>query len=840
MSLEFTFVCPLPNGLHARPASHLAGVANEFVSAGTLTNMRSGSLANLKSVLSIIAADVRQGDECSVRVTGADEDAACARLRQFISHQLPALDQPLPAVSSNGRRSALPRLLQAAGDDCHFGVAVSHGMGHGEVVIVEGIALPRELKDERATDPIREQQRLQKATAAVRARIEAMMSGHQSSTETAVLDAHLAILSDVSLAEKLAERIASGRSAGQAIIDANEFFVGILRRAQSLYTRERVGDVQDICRELLEETYGSRLYPAAVKLTAPSVVVAESLTPQQFLALDRQFLQGLVLANAGHTSHTVILARSFGIPTVVGVADAHLVFSPGKEVMVDANHELVVAHWTPALRRFYQREWKTLQRRQSALARHTSAPAVTTDGRRLEVAANVSSSEELSPAFEQGAEGIGLFRTEMLFVGRDNAPSEDEQFETYASAVRVAAGRPIIIRTFDVGGDKTVPYLDLPQEGNPFLGYRGVRVYPAHQELLRSQLRAILRASAAGPVQIMVPMVSSLAEVLWFKAQVAEVQSDLEARAFAFDAAVPIGIMIEVPVVGFILDSLCREVDFFSIGTNDLSQYFLAADRDSDQVAHLACVRHPGFLRFLKQIVDVVHKAGKWVGMCGEMAGDVHQMPLLLGLGLDEISVAASEIPALKQRISRLSMSDCVQLLSHAMTRQQTDEVDALLLSEQPSEPALPLLDEELVVLNSESASKEEAIAEIVDALYIAGRTENRQQVEEAVWTREAVYSTGLGYGFAIPHCKTDAVAADSIGILKLQRPIEWGALDGKPVSIVILLAIRESNPNSRHMQILSQLARKLMSEGFRDQFQRIENPKAMLTFLSQELDITS
>ncbi len=410
------------------------------------------------------------------------------------------------------------------------------------------------------------------------------------------------------------------------------------------------------------------------------------------------------------------------------------------------------------------------------------APAITADDHRLEVAANVSSSEELGPAFEQGAEGIGLFRTEMLFVGRDNAPAEDEQFDIYTSAVRAAGGRPVIIRTFDLGGDKTVPYLDLPQESNPFLGYRGVRIYPARPELLRTQLRAILRASAAGRVQIMVPMVLSLAEALWFKAQVAEVQSDLKSRGIAFDAAVPIGIMIEVPVVGFIIGSLCREVDFFSIGTNDLSQYFLAADRDSDKVAHLACVRHPGFLLFLKQIVDHVHQAGKWVGMCGEMAGDIHQLPLLLGLGLDEISVAASEIPALKERVSRLSMSDCVQLLSRAMACRQTEDVDALLVREQPPEPTLPLLDEELVLLHSESATKEEAIADIIDTLYIAGRThiDDRQQVEASAWAREAVYSTGLGYGFAIPHCKTDAVAADSIGILKLDHPIEWTALDGK------------------------------------------------------------
>jgi len=545
-----------------------------------------------------------------------------------------------------------------------------------------------------------------------------------------------------------------------------------------------------------------------------------------------------VLEYAGTTSHTVILARSLGVPTVAGVKNARLVLSPGQRVVVDANRGFVIPQWTPAVARFYEGELQTLQQRQAILARYRSVPAITADGRKIEVGANVSSAEELTPAFEKGAEGIGLFRTEMLFVARENAPSEEEQFEVYARAARAASGRQVIIRTLDIGGDKPLPYLKVPQESNPFLGYRGVRIYAEHEELVRAQLRAILRASAFGRIKMMVPMVSMLGEMLWVKAVLARVQEELKSEHIVFNPATPIGMMIEVPSAAAILDQLCKEVDFFSIGTNDLSQYFFAVDRGNPKVASLSSVRHPGFLRLLKQIVDDVHAGGKWVGMCGEMAADIRKLPLLLGMGLDEMSLPASQIAALKRKISRLAADDCKQLLSRAISSRKVEEVEELLERYQPSEAAHPLLYDRLVIFGSESESKDEAIRELVDALYVAERTEERQRLEEALWAREAVYSTGLGFGFAIPHCKSDAVTADSIGILKLARPIEWGSLDGKPVSVVILLAVRESQANSRHMQVLSKLARKLMNEEFREQLMRIAEVKALLAYVAKELEI--
>ncbi|HEY3028403.1 MAG TPA: phosphoenolpyruvate--protein phosphotransferase [Pyrinomonadaceae bacterium] len=838
-ALEFTFVCPLANGFHARPASNMAAVANRFVADCSLMNLRSGSVANGKSVLSLIAADIRKGDECQFRVSGMDDKEACAALRRFVEHDLPACDEPLTEIATDRCSGMLPRALKLAGVNCYFGLSLSRGIGQGKVLVAGDLVAPRESSTETAAESWREQEQVDGAIAAVRARIEAMLLMRVSTTESAVLKAHLAMLGDITLKEKLSELIAQGLPADRAVEEAGQFFSECLRQSESLYIRERALDIQDLCLQLAEEINGTQFRPAALELSEPSVVVADILTPQQLLGFERRWLTALVLESAAATSHTIILASSLDIPTLVAVKDASLILLSGQEVIVDANRGLVVAELTPPVRRFYARELNTLRRRLSALERHSLGPAITADGRRLEVAANVSSAEELIPAFERGADAIGLFRTEFLYVGRETAPSEEEQVAVYLRAARHAAGRSVIIRTFDIGGDKPAPYLKLPRETNPFLGYRGVRIYPEHQDLIRTQLRSILRASAYGRLQMLIPMVSSIEEVLSFKQWVAEVQDELKGQQIDFDAAMPIGIMIEVPSVAFILAELCAEVDFFSIGTNDLCQYFLAMDRDNARVAKLSSVGHPGFVRFLKQIVDRVHEAGKWVGMCGEMAGDIRQLPLLVGLGLDEISVTASRIPALKQKITRLSATACEQFLSRTIDCRQVEQPDNVLERSQPTEAELPLLDLELVILNDESESKEEVIRQIIDALYVAGRTEDRELLEDAVHAREATYSTGVGYGFAIPHCKTSAVSCDSIGILKLRRPVEWDSLDGQPVQVVILMALRESaTAANKHMQVFARLARKLMDKEFRDQLLVAQDANTVLTHVARELGL--
>jgi len=836
MAPEFTFVCPLPNGFHARPASHLANVANDFISESVLTNLRNGSVANIKSVLSIIAADIRWNDECSVRVHGSDEQVASSALRRFVGKDLPAFDEPLTNVLPDPTTGRLPRSLRSAGLKAYFGLPVSRGIARGRAVVLRTIEIQSEPLGRNGLEPIRESERVKQSVAATLSRIRGKLQGHVSGIEAGILQAHLAILGDVSFMNKLLERVEQGHSAARAVMDAGEFFSDLLRKSENPYTRERALDIQDICLELLEDVQGPRS-SSSVELKEPSTIIAENLTPQQLLALDRKWISALVLESAGTTSHTVILARSLGIPTLVGAKNIGEL-APGQDVLVDANRGFLLPESTDVVRRFYEREAKTLERRRAALASYAMRPAVTSDGRVLEVAANVSSAEELTTVFQNGADGIGLFRTEMLFLGREAAPSEEEQFQVYVEAVRAANGKPLILRTIDVGGDKPLPYLNLPQERNPFLGYRGVRMYPEHQELPEAQLRAILRASAFGAIQLMVPMVSAVDEILWIKARIAQVQEDLSSRSISFDRSMRVGMMIEVPSVAFILDQLGRELDFFSIGTNDLSQYFLAVDRDNSRVAGLSNAKHPGFLSFLRQIVAGVHKHRKWIGMCGDMAADLRNLPLLVGLGLDEISVPATEIPIVKERIARLTVPDCQKLLFEATRCQSVSAVESFL-DRESNEASRSLLDRELVLLDGEIDSKEEAIRDIVDALYVQGRTDEPDRLEEAIWTRESIYSTGLGHGFAIPHCKTEVVNASSIGILKLPRPIDWGALDGEPVEFVILLAAREPDSNGAHLRVFSKLARSLMNEEFREQLLEAQDREAVLSQLNQQFEGT-
>ena len=838
-ALQLAFICPLASGVHARPASHLAEVANQFASECTVTNLRNGLVAKGKSVLGLIAADIRHGDHCILRVSGPDERTASATLHRFIEETLPRCDVPLAGIAEANRISLPPRALRAMNVDCIPGVPVSKGIGVGRVAVLRRMALPEKGAGESPTDRQRELDRVQEAVAAVRHRIGEKLKYSITPAGAAVLQADLAIAGDVVLIEKLREQILSGKSAAQAVVETGEFFIALLGHSENEYIRQRSADIEEICLQLLEEL-GAAAPEAALELAEDTVLVAETLGPQQLLEMDRRWLKALVLEHSATATHAAILARSLGIPTLVGVRTARLVLTPGCEVVVDANHGIVVPRVNAAVLRFYEREQRTVERRREARSRAAGQSASTSDGKRLEVGANASSGEEMAMAFENGADGIGLFRTEMLFLGREQAPSEEEQYAIYSQAARAARSRSVVIRTFDIGGDKRVGYLNLAREENPFLGYRGARIYGEHRDLLQSQLRAILRASVEGGIQIMAPMISSIEEVLEFKSAVAQAKHDLTRKGTPFRTDIKIGIMIEVPSLGFVLDQLCTEVDFFSIGTNDLSQYFFAADRSNPRVATLFPVRHPAFLRFLRQMVEPIHRAGKWVGMCGEMAADTLNLPVLLGLGLDEISVPAAEVSPLKQAISKLTAAECAIVLDHALACATAADVDHLLTAQPFHNAHRPLLSDDLVQLDGTSQNKEEVIREMVDALYISGRTDDRHLLEEAVWARETMGSTGLGYGFAVPHCKSDAVTANSICVLRLPQPINWDGDRSERVNMVVLLALRDSDVANTHMQIFSMLARKLMNEDFRQHLLKVETAADVTDYLSGQLGIPS
>jgi multiphosphoryl transfer protein len=810
---EFRFRCPLAAGLHARPASRLAEVANEFRCETTLRNLRNYALANLKSVLSIIAAEVRHEDECALHVRGDDEDAAFATLQRFIETELPRCDEPLVQPVAASR--SLPRALRDAGVRAIFGTPASPGLGRGRIVRLGGLTIPALVRSEAPQSKETEQARVDNAIAAVRVALEGRLARRANAVEQGVLKAHLALTSDPSLAGRISNLIDHGRGAGQAIVEACETFSAMMRSSESAYIRERALDMQDVCSQLLQQIYGEGAASERLRLVEPSIVVAANCTPQQLLSLDRENLRGLALETAGATSHTLILARSLGIAALTAVPPDSCSLHAGADAIIDGFRGFLVPEISPAAERYYEFETQVISRRDARLARFASGPAATSDGQRLEIGANVAAVEELEPAFQNGADGIGVFRTEMLFAGRDDLPTEAEQFEAYAAAARAAAGKPVILRTLDVGGDKPLACLDLPQEENPFLGERGVRLYRRHEAVIRTQVRAILRASAHGRVMLMVPMIASLDEVRWCKTLVESVKQELAAEKVTFDDKMPFGIMIEVPSVAFLMPELAREVDFFSIGTNDLAQYFFAAGRDNRAVAAIADPLSPAFLRLLKHIVDAARHAGKWIGICGQMAAEPRHLPIVLGLGVDEIGVPATNIPGLKERASRMSSATCREVLQRATSCLTSAEVGALLDS--AADQSLPLVADELIVWSAVAQSKDEVLRELAGTLWAAGRIEDRARIEDALWTREEVYSTGLGHGFAVPHCKSAAVHSASIAVLRLAQPIEWGSLDHQPVRMAILLALPE-NAAKQHLQVFARLARKLMNEEFRNE----------------------
>ena len=395
--------------------------------------------------------------------------------------------------------------------------------------------------------------------------------------------------------------------------------------------------------------------------------------------------------------------------------------------------------------------------------------------------------------------------------------------------------KTIIIRTIDIGGDKPVEYLNIPKENNPFLGYRAVRIYEEFIDLFKTQLRSILRASVNGPVKIMIPMISSLEEILWVKKILAEVRQELRQEKLNFTEDIPLGIMVEVPSTVFIIDQFCREVDFFSIGSNDLTQYLMAVDRDNAKVEKHYNSLNPAFLRTLKMIIDEVHRYGKWVGLCGELGANAAVLPLLVGLGLDELSMPAPSIPATKERIAQLNTGSCKQLLKEALNCCSATDVELLLRLFSSQQHEQPIITQECISLDHDLQSKEQVIKFMSDNLYLAGRTQSPDKLADDIWAREDVFSTDLGFGFAIPHTKSEHIEQSTISVSRLANPIKWGDDD---VQFIIMLTINKHSDGDLHLKIFSKLARKLMHAKFRQALMGSCSVQEVEATLKAELEI--
>ncbi len=490
----------------------------------------------------------------------------------------------------------------------------------------------------------------------------------------AIFQAQILMLEDPELLTRV--RLAleeQGINAEAALSDASGLYVHMLEGVHSEYLRARAADVRDVTTRLLCVLLGISPCPDAVP-AIPSVILAHDLMPSDILSLDRSRVLGLCTAEGGATSHVALLARALGLPAVVGVGPGVLQIPSGITVVLDGGAGLLLVDPGPQTLALYQARagrWTGAARRPTA---PPDGPAITRDGHRVVVAANVGTLEEARLAREVGADGIGLLRTEFLYLGRPTLPDEEEQYHSYRAILELFGSRPVVLRTLDVGGDKRLPGLDLPAERNPALGLRAIRLSLARPEMFRPQLRAALRAGVGHNLKIMFPMVTTAAEVRAARAVLEECRAELQAEGYPV-ADVAIGIMVEVPSAALMADRLAEEVDFFSIGTNDLSQYVMAADRTHAAVAPLADALHPAVLRLIREVIAAAHARGKWVSLCGELAGDPIAIPILLGLGLDEFSMTPTAIPQAKRMIRSLAMDEAVRVAQAALQQESAEAV---------------------------------------------------------------------------------------------------------------------------------------------------------------------
>lgn len=497
--------------------------------------------------------------------------------------------------------------------------------------------------------------------------------------KAAIFDAHLLVLEDPELINPIEENIKNNQSnAAAALSEVANNFVTIFESMDNEYMRERAADIKDVSKRVLSHILGVTL-PNPTLIDEPVVIIAEDLTPSDTAQLNKAFVQGFATNIGGRTSHSAIMSRSLEIPAVVGTKSISSLVKQGDFVIVDGIEGEVILNPDEATITAYKQKQSQFIEEKELLKQLVNDKTVTSEGKHVELAANIGTPDDLTGVVNNGAEGIGLYRTEFLYMGRDTMPSEDEQYEAYAKVLKEMNGKRVVVRTLDIGGDKELPYLNLPKEMNPFLGYRAIRLCLAQPEIFRPQLRALLRASVHGNLSIMFPMIATINEFREAKAILEDEKANLMKENIKFSDNIELGIMVEIPSTAAMADIFAKEVDFFSIGTNDLIQYTMAADRMSERVSYLYQPYNPAILRLVKQVIDASHKEGKWTGMCGEMAGDTTAIPLLLGLGLDEFSMSATSILRARRQIKNLSQFEMSKLADQALNCSTQEEVISLV-----------------------------------------------------------------------------------------------------------------------------------------------------------------
>ncbi|HVF70242.1 MAG TPA: phosphoenolpyruvate--protein phosphotransferase [Chthoniobacterales bacterium] len=550
------------------------------------------------------------------------------------------------------------------------GVGVSPGFARGVLFVVDDDRDEVTKHRISETDIPSEIGRFESALIQTRSQILEMQEQIAQSIgakDAGIFDAHLLVVEDRTLIDEVLRKLQNDLCNVEFVFqEVATNYATTLSEIDDPYLRERALDIQDVTRRVVRNLQG-KAPKDFLGLTHPHILLAHNITPSDTATMNRQYVLGMATDLGSRTSHTAIMARSLNIPAVVGLHDASDKLETGREVLLDGYNGLLILDPTPETLWHYGE----LEHKRSLVAEQLTGlretKSTTRDGRHIVLSANIELPDEVEAAPRNGAEGIGLYRTEFLYLNRTTLPSEEEQFATYRKVAEQVQPHPLIIRTFDLGGDKLAGALDADNEMNPFLGHRAIRLSLERLDIFKAQLRAIIRASVVGNVKIMFPMISGLEELNRALEVFHECKTELDKEGHPFDPKTEVGAMIEIPSAAMCAERLAREIDFFSIGTNDLIQYTIAVDRVNERVAHLYEPTHPGVVRLLKMVADAAHTHGIWVGVCGEMAGDLALTPLLLGLGMDELSVGASLVPRVKKAVQTLSFTECQQLVAEVI-----------------------------------------------------------------------------------------------------------------------------------------------------------------------------
>lgn len=651
-------------GLHARPATAFVGIAKKYESE---IRVRHGNkVANGKSLVSLLKLGANKRVTIRIMVRGRDEDLALQALADAVRSGLEDDAEAGHVIPVQSAESQLKFETPAiAGISSSTGLAIGpiHHFRHEKIVV-----------SVTAQSPDNEEVRLNQAIATAEIQLQNLhneVKERSGAAHAAIFLAHKEFLSDPDLFETAVANINLGHSAGWAWRDSYCKRAAEVANLDDALLKERANDILDVGRRVLR-VLADAIEEAPTAMTEPAILVAEDLSPSDTAKLDPKMVLGICTAVGGPTSHTAIIARSLDIPAIVGAGPAVMDFQDGVLCILDGNGGNLYPNPTDDDLKIAKSAQQDQQSARVAENLSCYEPAITTDGHRVEVVANIGSALEAEQAVNAGGEGVGLLRTEFLFLQRDEPPTEDEQFETYSTMTKALNGLPLIIRTLDIGGDKEVPYLSLPAEDNPFLGVRGIRLCLARLDLFKPQLRAIYRAAMGGPIKIMFPMIATVEELITAKAIAEVVRKEMNANP------VEIGMMIEVPSAVMMAPELARHVDFFSVGTNDLTQYVLAMDRLHPSLSRQADALHPAVLRMIDLTVKAAKSAGIWVGVCGGIAGDPKGAAILTGLGVAELSMSIPSIAAVKAKVRKMSFADSEALAKCALACSTAAEVRAL------------------------------------------------------------------------------------------------------------------------------------------------------------------